>query len=159
MYRGRRYRKYGSKNKYMLVNRFASISTEGLNGYLTIISPTEITGKRKAKNFTITFSDTSTLSTSAILWALVYVPSGYTPNAIASTPTTGAPYVYEPSQNVIMCGLYDPNSAGNGARRFTRLSRTLNAGDGIALVYRQLGTPSSNTTNFECTYTYAITLN
>lgn len=163
----RRYRRryYRSKNKYSFqqyISRPLTPTTD--SQYFTIISPAEITGKRKAKNFTLTFAcNDGTTPGKPIIWALIYVPNGYLPNEINSPQQviddfTSFP-IYEPAQNVIMCGLFDPSgNGGNQAVRRSRLSRNLNAGDGIAVVYR-LTTSSDTTNSFYISSTYSITLN
>ena len=120
------------------------------NGYQTIVDPATVTGVRKTKNFSIEFGNPDADSDQIIVWALVYVPAGYTPNTIGDPGKT----VYTPTNNVIMSGIYDSNDPGNTARRMTRMSRLLNAGDGIALVYKS----SQVQTKFRVQVTYAIAL-
>lgn len=63
--------------------------------------------------------------------------------------------MYNPTQNVIMSGIYDSSDPGNTARRFTRLSRLLRSGDGIALVYQNT---DAGGVKFRLQITYAIAL-
>ena len=150
MHRRRYAGRYGksAKKNYQIQRPYFNVTRAGQNGFETVISPATITGVRKVKNFSIEFSSPSE---GIIIWALVYVPAGYTPNAL----TLSGPQIttlYQPSNNVIMAGMYDPQDPGNTARRFTRLSRLLKAGDGLALVYSSQSDPP----NFRFILTYAI---
>lgn len=130
---------------------YFNVTSPGQNGYVTVINPASVTGVRKVKNFGIEFSSPSE---GIVMWALVYVPSGYQPNALTLTGTPAPITIYQPTNNVIMAGMYDPQDPGNTARRFTRLSRLLKAGDGLALVYSTQNDPP----NFRFILTYAIAL-
>nr|QIR82141.1 hypothetical protein [unidentified] len=152
MYRRRKFLGRYSKPKknYQIMRPWWVIQGTSQNGYQTIIDPTTVTGVRKTKNFSIEFGNLSADSDQVIVWALVYVPSGYTPNKIGDPGAT----VYTPTNNVIMSGIYDSADPGNTSRRMTRLSRLLNAGDGIALVYKS----SANPAKVRIQVTYAIAL-
>ena len=153
MYRRRkflgRYSKAAKKN-YQIQRPFFNMNPSSANGYVTVIDPSTVTGVRKVKNFSI---EMTSVATSPFLWALVYVPAGYGPNALTLTGED-ATTMYKPTQNVIMSGMWDPQDPGATARRTTRLSRLLKAGDGLALVYSFLSSQSP----FYFILTYAITL-
>jgi len=151
---GYRFRK--KSNKYSIVRMYTTL---GVTSYaqvydFKVIDPTTIQGMRKAKNFQIQFAAASgATNPRGIVWALVYVPAGYTPNSFQSSGE-----LYEPSQNVIASGLYDLSGPGNSARQFTRLARNLNAGDGVYLLVSAVGTGDNLTLNVDVLITYAITL-
>ena len=135
----RRYRRrYRSrKNKYSVESGLLPLpsGTTAVNtGNLTVVASNTVAGMRKAKNFLVQFSSSVTDADSLIIaWALVYVPYQTNPNPIQFV---NHPFpLYEPSQFVIMGGLYDSNNPGNTARQFSRLSRNLNEGDTIQLVW------------------------
>ena len=67
-----------------------------------------------------------------ILWAIVYVPKGSEPGTL----NINNGIYYTPPQFIMASGIYDCEQPGNSSRIFTPLSRNLNAGDGIAFVYR-----------------------
>ena len=152
MYRRRkflgRYSRAAKKN-YQIMRPYFNVTTGAQNNYQTVISPATVTGVRKVKNFSIEFSSPSE---GIVIWALVYVPAGYTPNEL--TFGAQANTIYQPTNNVIMAGMYDPQDPGNTARRMTRMSRLLKAGDGLALVYSSQVDPP----NFRFVLTYAIAL-
>ena len=154
MYRRRkflgRYSRAAKKN-YQIMRPYFNVTTGGQNNYVTVINPATVTGVRKVKNFSIEFSSPSE---GIVIWALVYVPSGYSPNALTLSGDPRPDTVYQPTNNVIMAGMYDPADPGNTARRFTRLSRLLKAGDGLALVYSSQVDPP----NFRFILSYAIAL-
>ena len=122
---------HSKKKNYQIMRPYFNVTTGAQNNYVTVINPATVTGVRKCKNFSIEFSSPSE---GIIVWALVYVPSGYTPNGLTLTGQN-VTTMYQPTNNVIMAGMYDPQDPGNTSRRFTRLSRLLKAGDGLALVY------------------------
>lgn len=134
-YRSRRYR---SKRKYSVESGLLPLPTGTTPqnvGNLLVVASNTVAGMRKAKNFLVQFSSSVTDADSLIIaWALVYVPYQTNPNSIQFVNQPH--YLYEPSQFVIMGGLYDSNNPGNTARQFSRLSRNLNEGDTIQLVWR-----------------------
>ena len=145
----RRYPKSAKKN-YQIMRPYFNVTTGSQNNFVTVINPATVTGVRKVKNFSIEFSSPSE---GIVIWALVYVPAGYTPNSLTFTGPN-ATTIYQPTNNVIMAGMYDPQDPGNTARRMTRMSRLLKAGDGLALVYSSQVDPP----NFRFILTYAIAL-
>lgn len=120
-------------------------------------------GIRKVKNFTLRVTHGCP---TPLFFALVYVPAGQTAAGLkfgTYTPEGGAvpASLYEPNQNVIMCGTIDTGSATypTQASTFrTRLARNLNSGDSIALVLGQGFSPSGENSpfNFALTLNYAI---
>ena len=139
----------GAKKNYQVIRFYREITSESTTNFETVINPATVTGVRKVKNFSIEFSS---VNTQPVLWALVYVPAGYNPNTL-DTRTTAAS-MYQPTNNVVMAGIYDPQDPGNTARRFTRLSRLLKAGDGLALTY----VSGPNAPAFRVVISYAIAL-
>ena len=138
MVRRSRYRRHFSKRKYSVESGLLPLpngTAPDNSGNLTVVASNAVAGMRKAKNFLVQFSSSVTDADSLIIaWALVYVPYQTNPNPI--TFVNQPHYLYEPSQFVIMGGLYDSNNPGNTARQFSRLSRNLNEGDTIQLVWR-----------------------
>ena len=152
MYRRRysgRYRK-SAKQNYQVERPFFQINETGPGGNHVVIPASNVSGVRKVKNFSIEFNRAS--GQSILVWALVYVPAGYGPNALILTGTD-ITTMYKPTQNVIMAGMYDPSDPATTARKSTRLSRLLKEGDCVALVYS-----TTAAINFRFIVTYAITV-
>lgn len=138
----------GKRNKYATMTYFVTNrnpSAPSYKPYLTVVNPTNVEGMRKVKNISIQLSYDSSyidaetgelkyMEDQRILWAIVYVPRGSEPGTIEYSIGT----LYTPPQFVMASGIYDTTQPGNSSRIFTPLSRNLNAGDGIAFVYRPL---------------------
>lgn len=163
--RYRRYRSIGYSRSIKPVKysnetyNFASTLTlaPNQNIKLAFVPSTTIQGVRKLKNFTLSFnSDIDT----PLLFALVYVPEGTTPQDISfGTPDQQGNLIpatlYEPNQNVIMSGtLGGPNYAVG--RYKSRLARNLNSGDQIFLIVRSVDLTNSVTGNLVMALNYAI---
>ena len=121
----------GPKKSYSIERQlFNAVLTSAANSGTTVVVPASTEqGKRKVKNFSIQFVSDSTGTVNNVVWALVYVPEGYNPNALERTVGS----LYEPNQNVIAAGIInDLTSATN--RVFTPMSRNLNSGDRIYLL-------------------------
>lgn len=144
------YRRAPKRNYQIMRPWYIIDNQQANNGFQTVIDPATVTGVRKTKNFSIDFGVLADAQPTVLVWALVYVPAGYVPNNLADAGNT----MYQPTNNVIMSGIYDSADPGNTSRRTTRLSRLLKAGDGIALVYRSNVQP----TQFRFQLTYAIAL-
>lgn len=98
-----------------------------------MVGNTDMQGMRKAKNFTIHFDTTSNIP---LVFALVYVPGGTTPQEMSSGTFAQTASLYEPNQNVILSGIVLNTSPQLTFR--TRLARNLNSGDFIALLIKPL---------------------
>ena len=108
-------------------------------------------GMRKVKHIQLTFSSNSA---APIAYALVFVPAGYDPNSIR-WPNPGANQsIYEPNQFVMSRGVLD--FAGGPLRVSTPLSRNLNSGDRIVLIFATAATDTAP--SIISTIKYAITL-
>lgn len=108
-------------------------------------------GMRKVKHMQLTFSSNSA---APIAYALVFVPAGYDPNSIR-WPTPGSNQsIYEPNQFVMSRGVLD--FAGGPLRVSTPLSRNLNSGDRIVLIFATAATDTAP--SIISTIKYAITL-
>ena len=121
----------GPKKSYSIERQIftANLSSGGPSGNTVVVPASTEQGKRKVKNFSIQFVSDTVSGINHVVWALVYVPEGYDPNAL--TYVSGS--LYEPNQNVIAAGiLNDLTSATN--RIFTPMSRNLNSGDRIYLL-------------------------
>lgn len=120
----------------------------------TMVPPTDLEGMRKVKHLTLSFSNgTASEDNVPLLYALVFVPSGYAANKI-SVPAGGhATNLYDPNQFVMSCGVLD--FSGGPCRIRTPLSRNLNSGDSIWLVLA--GIPDS-ADSYMVNCRYAITL-
>ena len=116
----------------MVERPFFDINETGPGGRHMVIAPSNASGVRKVKNFTIEFNRAS--GQSILVWALVYVEAGYQPNNLTLTGTE-ITTMYQPANNVLMAGIFDPTDPGQPRRSSTRLSRLLKQGDFIALVY------------------------
>ena len=136
----------GKRNKYSTMTYYlknGDPSGAGYKPYFTIVPPADIGGMRKVKNISIQLSFSSlyfdpqeevfkNTDNQQILWAIVYVPKGSEPGTLQ--PNNGI--LYSPPQFIMASGIYDCEQPGNSSRIFTPLSRNLNAGDGIAFVYK-----------------------
>ena len=160
MYRTKRYNRYKSyaskySNETTVVNQIHNAGTTipGGNTFpyheethvrgITIVAPTNILGNRKCKNFTIKI--TANGNTEQIFGALVYVPEGTIASEMLVTNNSGS--LYEPNQNVISSFIIPPNVMRNADAEVTdrsaptqivvtsRLSRNLNTGDSIVLIF------------------------
>ena len=136
----------GKRNKYSTMTYYVkngNPSADGYKPYFTVVPPTDIGGMRKVKNISIQLSYSSAYfdpqeevlkytENQQILWAIVYVPKGSEPGTL--NEANGI--FYSPPQFIMASGIYDCEQPGNSSRIFTPLSRNLNAGDGIAFVYK-----------------------
>nr|QIR82157.1 capsid protein [unidentified] len=154
MLRRRSYRPYrrGPKKNYQIMRPWFYVQSQTAQGAVTVIDPAQVTGIRKVKNFSIEFQQVDTQPQQVVAWALVYVPAGYQPNRIADPP---ADTMYSPTNNVIMAGIFDTSDPVTTGKRFSRLSRLLREGDGIALVF---GSQKETQVHIRVQMTFAITI-
>ena len=107
---------------------------------------------RKVKHLTISLGNIT--GSGVIYWALVFVPSGYSPNTLNLPTQNSAGNLYEPNQFVMNCGCIDVDAGPT--RISSPISRNLNSGDSIQLV---LGSPGlSAQIDVTGIIRYAITL-
>ena len=163
----RRYyrRTFKAKNKYSVEQKaftttLATLSGSSRQAAIQVVPPTGTEGMRKVKHLTCSvqlYNDTVQDIGSAVYWALVYVPEGYSINGLnigspSATPTS----LYEPSQFVMNCGVSDPTA---GPIRVTsRISRNLNQGDSVYLICGTYVTTATVTPTVQGVVRYAITL-
>lgn len=105
---------------------------------MPLIAPSNVQGTRKCKNFELSlcggpWQDAEGAELTPISWALVYVPEGTQAGAIRQGALGTPASLYEPSQNVIMSGIWPANLTSNYKVK-TRLARNLNSGDSIYLI-------------------------
>lgn len=143
------------------------IDTDGQAFALPMVAQVDIQGVRKCKNFELSLSSSewhpkngAPPGTEAypipILWALVYVPQGTSPNPLTLSTENATTSIYEPNQNVIMSGIWPDNLTSNYKVK-TRLARNLNSGDSIYLIMRTVSDQAAAITkDFVCTLNYAI---
>ena len=123
------------RDKYSVEHTAVSFSTGdtlvngAYQGAQLVVSPTDTQGMRKVKHLTLSLSLVSGTGSTVLYWALVYVPQGYNPNTLNVLTSNS---FYEPNQNVMGCGLIDPDAGPIRIR--SPLSRNLNSGDSIYLV-------------------------
>lgn len=98
-------------------------------GFVAVNAST-IQGMRKVKHITMTFSSSTQLP---VAYALVYTPAGYNANNIRWPITGNQTSIYEPNQFVLSRGVLD--FSGGPLRVSTPLSRNLNSGDRIDLIF------------------------
>lgn len=168
----RRYRKRSSRSvKLVKPVKYSSETYSAFNVYQwaentlytsTVIAGTDVLGTRKCKNFSLQIALQPNPSTPAdqlipVLFALVFVPEGNNASPLHSGSTFNdgkltALSLYEPNQNVILQGVVD----GKQIYKFkTRLSRNLNSGDTIQLVWTPIGSFSADSM-FIFTLNYAL---
>ena len=115
---------------------------------VVVTPPSATEGARKVKNISVSLVSTSD-TTFALYWALVYVPQGTQVGSLNVSSATAS--LYEPNQYVMNCGISDPNAGP--IRFFTPLARNLNSGDAIYLLVSNGG---SDTAPVRGTARYAI---
>lgn len=136
--------------------------------YKTIVPRSNVAGIRKVKNFDITMSlgigDSGVIE--PILYALMYVPEGA--NVAQIVPQLNQPYFGEANQEppfvemlaanqwVIGCGCVTTNST---TRYRSRLSRNLNDGDSVVLIFWQTEGVAIDEKHINATGNYAIRYN
>lgn len=119
-----------------------------------MVPPSDTEGMRKVKHLTLTFSNGAASEENIpLLYALVFVPSGYVANKIQYPAGGNATNLYDPNQFVMSCGVLD--FSGGPLRIRTPLARNLNSGDSIWLVLA--GIPDS-ADSYIVNCRYAITL-
>ena len=168
-YRRRYYKRTANKDKYSIEQtliavppsadweafpEIAELHIAASKQYaISVIPPTDIQGTRKVKHFTLSFSSADI--NSLIYYSLIYVPAGYEPQRI-NTPKAGyAISSYDANQFIISQGALD--FTGGPLRIKSPLSRNLNSGDSIYLVFALTG-PNDITNGLYATVRYAITL-
>lgn len=106
---------------------------------LVLIADSNVQGVRKCKNFELSLCGAAWGNTdnpnTPVVWALVYVPEGTEPTALRFGELNNPASLYEPSQNVIMSGIWPATQTSNYKVK-TRLARNLNSGDSIYLLLR-----------------------
>lgn len=129
---------------------------------IPLIAPSNVQGTRKCKNFELSLcgspwgGDESVPSDIPISWALVYVPEGTQPGELRKGALATPASLYEPSQNVIMSGIWPGNLTSNYKVK-TRLARNLNSGDSIFLILRaSIDQPNGATKTVVVNLNYAI---
>lgn len=152
-YKKKSYR--SSRDKYSVEQTLFSLQpTPATTTVVPVVPATTTQGMRKVKHLTITAAVSTVAATDAFMWALFYLPEGFTAPGFNSS--NGAPLV-EPNQFVMNCGVFD--ATAGPLRISSRVSRNLNSGDSIVLLVR----PVSGTTQANPIFTgmvrYAITLN
>ena len=125
---------------------------------IPILAPTDMQGMRKVKHLTFTISNSEWPNTEAeaILYALVYVPQGYSPQDINFPAPNSAVQLYDANQYVMSSGALD--FSGGPLRIRTPLSRNLNSGDSIYLILASPYYQTEKDNIFTIEVKYAITL-
>lgn len=167
--------KYSSEN----YNALVQLNNVGATGTTStwvgsVVPATSVLSTRKAKNFTLRIAPDETLvrtntgttedpnieesfDKGFIAWALVYLPEGTNPNRFNFGDANGAVSLYEPNQNVIMCGIASSDQVYSYK---TKLARNLSAGDSIVLIVNDLHSKEADETQvvtpFAFTLNYAI---
>ena len=128
--------------------------TQASRQFSAVVVPSiDAQGMRKVKHLTMTFSSEAD---TRVLYALVFVPSGYSTNYIR-LPTFGFPgSLYEPNQFVMSSGVLD--FSGGPLRIHCPLSRNLNSGDAIYLIFSVPAADNLENTRVTANVRYAMTL-
>lgn len=113
-----------------------------------IIPPTQTEGRRKVKHLTLSFSSNFT---GPLVYAIVFVPQGYEPQALHIPSPQYALNMYDANQYVMSSGILDFEAGPMRIR--SSISRNLDSGDTI---YLMLAKVSDNVPNMFCEITYAI---
>ena len=117
-------------NETTNVTSFVSLAVNALAS-IPLITASSVQGVRKAKNFSL---KVIYAGPQPLIFTLVYVPEGQTPQAINRGSYDQPASLYEPNQNVIMSGYIVPNNSQAQTFR-TRLARNLNSGDSVQLLF------------------------
>ena len=121
--------KYSVEHTAITLNTGAEIVNGAYQGAQVIVPSSNVQGMRKVKHLTLSMSLSPGTESTVLYWALVYVPQGYNPNTLN---VQSASSFYEPNQNVMSCGLIDPDAGPIRIRSV--ISRNLNSGDSIVLI-------------------------
>ena len=128
----------GAKKHYSVEQSAGTATTTSGTGDAAIAVVPSVTaqGKRKVKHVTVSMGHNSTSSSlgQLLYWALVYQPEGTSVNPLQYSSTSPGISLYEPSQYVMDCGVFDFD--GGPLRIHSRVSRILNSGDQIVLVIK-----------------------
>ena len=129
-------RSYGSRDKYSIQqNTFRLLLTpQAPQNNIVCVPDTTTEGMRKVKHLTISLGNIT--GSGVIYWALIFVPSGYSPNSLNLPTQNSAGNLYEPNQFVMNCGCIDIDAGP--CRISSPIARNLNAGDSIHCL---LGSP------------------
>nr|QIR82160.1 capsid protein [unidentified] len=138
-YRRRSFRRSGGQRDKYSVEQTGfqlTLPTTLTNGLyqqaVQVVAPDSAQGMRKVKHLTVNLTLRNANNEIELFWALVFVPQGYTPNAMYSVTGSVSGSLYEPNQFVMNCGIVDPDA---GPIRFrSPISRNLNSGDSIYLI-------------------------
>lgn len=137
--------------KYSVENFVSEFPIQsGQQRQIPIINPTNITGVRKIKNFTLTVAS----ETAPVAFALVFVPEGTQPSPLNFGNNQMVSF-YEPNQNVIIKGAAGLSTSPSNY--FSRLSRNLNSGDTVYLVYKNLSEDTDSILFITLSYAIAFT--
>ena len=148
-YYKRKYYYRGSRDKYSVEQQGGTVTNNASGDGGVVVVPASTTqGMRKVKHITVSMAANVDTTSSALWWALVYVPQG---TGVGVLNVSGSGTLYEPNQFVMDCGAFDFD--GGPLRVHCPISRNLNSGDQIALIIK--GT--ANLT-FRYVVKYAITL-
>ena len=169
----RRYRRYSKKSaKYSIEHTITSTpqiaswssvpaadesQANSKQWFVSVIAPTDVEGMRKVKHFTLSFCNfLDGTERTPLIYALVFVPQGYSPQHIFYPNAGYAQDMYQANQFVISSGVLD--FSGGPLRIRSHLSRNLNSGDSIYLILAtgDYETPVSGSYFVEISY--AITL-
>nr|QIR82151.1 hypothetical protein [unidentified] len=128
-------RKYETNRNFIGLLTNASTQTQQ-----QIVAPSPLPGVRKLKHLRLQLALTGAKNETGqaigdyqlvIPWALVYVPQGESPGLMNLT-TVSSPF-YQPANQVLASGVYDPSDGGGfGAR--VPFSKNLNSGDRVFLI-------------------------
>lgn len=125
----RRFIRRGKRNHYSVENRFFSLALTGGQTTTQVIVPSSSTeGKRKVAHLTI--SGTYAGGAAGIMWALMYIPQGFTVPGF-NLGSTGSS-ILEPNQYVMNAGTLDADAGP--IRISSRVTRILHSGDSIVLL-------------------------
>lgn len=116
-----------------------------------VVPALDAQGMRKVKHLTCSF--TASNDSAKVIYALVYVPAGYTANPIRFPADDRSTNMYEPNQYVMSVGVLD--FSGGPLRIRSPLSRNLNSGDSIQIIF---ATNDTNSVSLVWSTKYAITL-
>ena len=153
-YRNRYTRRTSTRQKYSVENVILSLGIDtdtsatthfSYQGIQDVVPALFSNFPRKVSHIHLHF-DQSPLAD--FIWALVYVPAGYTPNSLGLT--SDAPNLYNPNQFLMASGYVSSNG---GRCNFTvPLKRILHSGDNIRLICAHNEANAGVVVNFAARY-------
>lgn len=139
-----------------------NVLNNGVNTFYPCVVVANITGTRKAKNFSLDvwcgrdFNNQDPATCFPFQFLLAYVPSGQNPQTLTISQQNQVVPSYNPPANIICSGTGISN--GKTISVHTRLARNLNQGDNIFFIGRVVSTGRNIPAFWAVNINYSITM-